>query len=299
MQRLNPIEQVAFLTKQIVSDAIDILVFQTTYFVPPYNFISCLHPALFQAALEHQQPEYSHEMDLVFTTRKQVLECNCQTAPWPILSTRKPMADRSDPSTLGIPDSAVILISVNRDSRYRQEDFWVQMQQGLQRHPQIYFVAVGLSDLGDMLPVESSVRRQVITPGFRSDIMELLAMADIYVDLFPSGGGSSIIEAMQAGLPILCFDQDFSTLYSVRDVSLAPTFVAEEDLIVPYGDMTGWQQTIDRLINDENRRSEIGKAMAKAAARYEPKRVTAEFFNNLETAFRQKQMTDAEQTCNV
>ena len=124
-------------------------------------------------------------------------------------------------------------------------------------------------------------------------------MADIYVDLFPSGGGSSIIEAIQAGLPVLCFDQDFSTLYTVRDVSLAPTFVDDSELVVHYGDVTGWQQTMDRLVTDKNWRQEIGRAMATAAGKYEPERVTAEFFNNLETAFRQKQKTDAEQTRDV
>jgi glycosyltransferase involved in cell wall biosynthesis len=204
------------------------------------------------------------------------------------------MVDPTERSTLEIPESAIILISINRDARYRQEEFWAQMHQVLKRHPQVYFVAVGLSDLRDLLPTESSVRKQVIAPGFRSDIMELLAMADIYVDLFPSGGGSSIIEAMQAGLPVLCFDQDFSSLYTVRNVSLAPTFVDDSALVMPYGDVTGWQQMMDRLLVDENLRQEIGRSMAEAATKFEPKRVTAEFFDNLETAFRQKQKTYAE-----
>ena len=286
-RQMSPMEQVEFLTKQIVTDGIDLLTFQTTYFVPVYNFISCLHPAPFQALLEHQQSEFSQEMDLVFTTRKQVPECSASTAPGVIPMTRKETVNPHLPDEFAIPEGAVILISANRESRYYQNEFWTEMYAVLDRNPIVYFVAVGLSDTDKLPPMDPRIRSQIITPGYRTDVMEFFKMADIYIDLFPSGAGSSLIEALQAGLPVLCYDQDMSTLFSVNDISLGPDFIPGSDLVIPYGDRKKWHKTIDRLIYHSNYRNDMAFAMRKHAENFEPKRVATAFFNRLTETIRE------------
>ncbi|MBN1211065.1 MAG: glycosyltransferase [candidate division Zixibacteria bacterium] len=290
-RQLGPMDQVNYLTRQIVNDGIDILVYQTTYFVPVYNFISALRPAPFQAALEHQQSEFSRDMDLIFTTRKQVPESSARTAPGVIPLTRKNNVRAARRSDFGIPDTAALLISVNRDSRYRQPEFWNQLRDALARNPEAYFMAVGLANISSNLPAGAPERKRIITPGYRTDIMELLAMADIYIDLFPSGAGSSLVEALLAGLPVLCFDQDYRTLFSVNDISLGADFVNHRDLVIPYGNRDKWQQTLDRLIHDKNWRHQLGREMVEQSRRFEPRRVAEKFFNHLEETYKADRTT--------
>jgi glycosyltransferase involved in cell wall biosynthesis len=289
-RRLGPMDQVDFLAKSIVNDRIDILVFQTAYFVPQHNFVSCLHPAPFQASLEAQQPEYSHEMDLIFTTRKQIPECYTKTAPFVIMTTREKAAQGHQLEEFGIPNSATILITVHRGVRYNQPIFWTQMEKVLSRNSQVYLMAVGpteeeVASMETILPSDPSVRKRIVMPGYRSDIMELLAMSDVYVDLFPSGGGSAVIEAMQAGLPIVCIDQDYGTLFSVNSVSLAPGYMDDHELVVPHGDLQTFHQKIDKVIADKEWRLEIGRRMMKRASMYRPDKVAASFFHTLATEF--------------
>ncbi|MDD5425914.1 MAG: glycosyltransferase [candidate division Zixibacteria bacterium] len=285
---LSPMGQVEYLTRQIVNDGIDILVYQTTYFVPVYNFIAALHPALCQAALEHQQSEYSHEMDLVFTTRKQYPECCTRTAPGVIPLTRNAKVTPHHKKTFGIPETSPLLISVNRAPRYRQKIFWEQLRSLLERNQDTFFMAVGLPETGDLLPDNLAVRKRIITPGFRDDIMECLGMADIYVDLFPSGAGSSLIEAMNAGLPVVYFEPDYRTLYHVDDVSLGTDFIAHEKLAIPHGDTEKWQQTMDLLIHDRELRKQLGRDMMTRARQYEPSKVARDFFGRLQKLYQSK-----------
>lgn len=296
-RRMSPIEQVEFLAKNIVEDEIDILVFQTTSFVPQYNFLSCLHTAPFQAAVEHQQPEYSAETDLLFTTRKQYPESLCATAPFVMAITRDgrsqtlPSVDRAQ---FGIPREAVLLTSVNRALRYSQPRFWTELERLMTCHSNVYFMPIGLKDLASVMPerqvrMDSSIRQRIITPGFRTDVLELLQLADIYVDLFPSGGGSSLIEAMQVGLPVPCFEDDYAgSLFNLHTVSLGPTFVDTAEMIVPPGDYTAWHELMDRLIIEPEFRTEIGKKMIARATEFEPEKVVRRFFEDIERGFMTK-----------
>jgi len=280
--QMSPMEQAEFLTKQIVNDEIDIMVFQTAYFVPVYNFIACLHPAPYQALLEHQQSEFSHEMDLVFTTRKQYPECSTLTAPGVIPFTRNTDVTPHRRMDFGIPEEATVLISVNRERRYHQKEFWREIQAVLAKNPNAYMVAVGLDNPDDFVHPSVPERSRIITPGFRTDIMEFLKMADIYIDLFPAGTGSSLIEAMQAGLPVVCFDQDYDTLYRVTDNSLGAEFVNHPDLVIPYKKYGQWRLTVERLLKDKDWRRRLSRDMTERARLFEPKRVTDAVFSQLE-----------------
>ena len=293
-ERLAPIKQVEFLARNILEDGIDILVFQTSSFVPQYNFLACLHTAPFQAALEHQQPEYSAETDLLFTTRKQYPESLCSTAPFVMAITRPDQPDaknRLNRSQFGVPHEAILLSSVNRALRYSQGRFWNEIERLMSCHPNVYFMPIGLEELAAAMPqgqirMEPSVRQRIITPGFRTDVLELLQLSDIYVDLFPSGGGSSLIEAMQVGLPIACFDDDYAgSLYNLHTVSLGPTFVETPELIVPNGDYRAWQELMDHLIVDPSFRRKMGDKMRARATEFEPDKVVPRFFADLEQAF--------------
>ncbi|MFH0919513.1 MAG: glycosyltransferase [Fibrobacterota bacterium] len=285
---IPPLAQVDFLAKSIVQDRIDILVFQTTHFVPVYNFLSCLHAAPCQAEVEHQQSEHSHEMDLIFTPTKLSLDSTADTAP-PIISHSVKSSTAAHPrAAFGIPNDAVVLVSVNRGVRYDQRLFWDEMEPLLKRHPNLYFMALGRENLGDLLPETSDVRRRVVTPGYRKDVPEFLKMADIYVDLFPSGGGSSVIEAMQCRLPVVTFSQNFAVPYDIKHETVGSSFVEDPELVIPCGGLSAWRGVMERLICDRAWREEKGKKMAELSAKYEPTRVTERFYALLTATFDKK-----------
>ena len=285
----SPMEQVSFITKQILNDEIDILIFQTSYFVPPYNFISCLQPAFFQARIEHQQPEYSTNFDLDFTMNKAVFESANKTSEFPISQDGPPATTIIKRSDYGIPDNAIILVSSNRNVRYNQKPFWDEVSAMLRKHQNVFFIAIGLSNLDGLLPETcQELKKRIVTPGFRTDVMSFMEISDLYVDIFPSGGGTSLIEAMHAGLPTVSFGSNYSTLFSISDESLAHDYIATEDLVIPYGNTTKWHDTLDRLILDSDWRKKMGKAMVKRSHDYAPDRVVNKFLTILKTAYHEK-----------
>ena len=290
-QRMSPMQQVDFLARNILQDDIDVLVYQTTYFVPVYNFLSCLDLVPFQACIVHQQPEYSNHMHLAFGWNCARMECLTDTVDFPISFDRgiEPEAFRRE--DFGIPDKAVVLISVNREMRYSHETFWKHILLVLERHPHVYFVAVGLSSLDRVLPKESNAslaKERIITPGFRRDVMCLLGMSNIYVNLFPLGAASSVIEAMQAGLPVLTFETDYERRYSVRRLIVASDLSPRTELMIERGNVGKWHQVMDELITNEEFRKRSSKIMKETSKKFDPQTVASKFFEDLANEYGRK-----------
>ena len=276
-------DQTGALARQIVRDEIDVLVYQTTYFQPVYNVLSWLRPAPFQVQLEHQQPEHSRALDLIFTTRKAGLEAATTVAPFPI-SCVKSTPSTVSRQTLGLPEDGLILVSANRAQRYAQESFWAEMLALLDKYPNTYFAAVGLADATAHVGDRTDLLPRIITPGHRDDVMAFYAASDVYVDLFPSGGGSSVIESITAGTPVVTFDQDLTTPYTVNVETLAE-YVGEKALIAQNGDLAAWRTIMSRLIEDEAFRVEMRSSMKAQAVNFRPDVVAGRFFATLKETF--------------
>ena len=287
---LLPFSEVDFLVRSIVQNQIDILVFQTVYFVPGYNFLSCLHPAFFQAQVHHQQPEHSENMDLLYAIYKPRLESSLPIGgTGSVMSHTKSLAVEShNRKEWGIPAEAVVLISVMVRTKYSQPLFWQEMERLLKRHSNVYHIAVGLDRLDGLLQTDPEIAKRIITPGYRKDVMSWLAMADIFVDSFPAGSGSSVMEAMQTGLAVVTFNYDFQTLYAPANETVAAFFVQEKELIAPYQDKPAWHRIMDHAISDPVWRKQMGRKMQERAEAYRPEQSTIRFFSSLEDGYRRK-----------
>ena len=276
-------DQVSALARKIVEDEIDILIYQTTYFQPVYNLLSWLRPAPFQAQMEHQQPEHSRAVDLIFTTRKASLESAAVVAPFPI-SCVKAAAEQIDRASLGLPENGLVMVSANRAQRYSQDVFWGEMLSILEKHPDTYFVALGLTDAAPHVGSRSDLLDRIITPGHRTDVMSFFAVADVYVDIFPSGGGSSVVEAISAGTPVVTFDPDLNTPYSVNAETLSE-YVGAKEMALPSGDIEAWRRVMTRLIEDDEFRIEMRHRMTEQAVNFRPDVVAERFFATLKNVF--------------
>jgi glycosyltransferase involved in cell wall biosynthesis len=222
-------------------------------------------------------------VDLVFTTRKAFLESGAMVAPFPI-SCVKSVPEKVSRAALGLPEEGIVMVSANRAQRYSQDAFWGEIISLLENYPNTYFVALGLADASPFIGSRSDLLERIITPGHQDDVMSFFAASDIYVDIFPSGGGSSVIEAITAGTPVVTFDQDLRTPYSVNAETLAE-YVGEKALIAPNADMDAWRKVVTRLIEDDAFRSDMSTRMKDLAINFRADVVADRFFGTLKNAF--------------
>jgi glycosyltransferase involved in cell wall biosynthesis len=109
---------------------------------------------------------------------------------------------------LGLPHGAVVAITVANLRREKDyPNLLYAVQRALARHPQLVVLAVGQGPMaGEVrdLHRELGLGDRVRLLGYRSDVRELLAAADVFVlgSAF-EGLPVSIMEAMAAGLPIV------------------------------------------------------------------------------------------------
>lgn len=110
---------------------------------------------------------------------------------------------------LGLPDDAIVLLSVGELNKNKNHETVIKAISKLD-NKNLYYLICGsgtleqyLKDLASSLDISSQVRLL----GFRTDVCEIYKASDIFV--FPSfreGLSVALMEAMAAGLPIVCSD---------------------------------------------------------------------------------------------
>ncbi len=108
---------------------------------------------------------------------------------------------------LGIEKDDFIFMSTGQISKRKNQEVIIRAL-ALIKNPKVKYLLVGFGELEvrlKKLAVELGVNDRVIFAGYRSDVKELLYIADAYV--FPSiqeGLPASLMEAMAVGLPVVC-----------------------------------------------------------------------------------------------
>jgi len=276
----SPIKEIEFLAKSIVSDEIDILFFQTVYFVPQFNFLSCLHTTPFQAGGSHQQPELSRELDCVDSPKSflpyQVTDCIPLFAPMN-MDDSLPAYDRKE---FGIPADAVIMISSNRAIKYHNEankGFWKGIEAVLERHKNVWFIPLGLEN-GEFS------HERILKLGFRTDAVQFYKMSDIYVDIW-THTSRGVMEAGYVGVPSITFHRRGQP-FSVLNQDLTEDFTPHTALVVR--DPEEWHYVLDRLILDTEYRKQMGEVCYTFTRKFEPKKSVNLFLSALEDRFWRK-----------
>jgi glycosyltransferase involved in cell wall biosynthesis len=171
---------------------------------------------------------------------------------------------------LGVPEAAVVVLAVSRLVWHKG---YPELAQAMQDVPAtLWVVGERLAsdrgpDMGALLRA-AGLGERLLVFGYREDVPDLMAAADIFV--LPSrfeGLPMSVIEAMLTGLPVIAAD--------VRGP--AEQVVPEETgLLVPPGDAPALAAALDRLVRDPALRARMGEAgRARALERYDETRVLA------------------------
>ncbi len=166
-----------------------------------------------------------------------------------------------DRTSFGIPQNAVILMSAGRHFKYQHKDLWQNLIALLHENPTLYYLAVGVRrdqvPCLDILDI-SSVSDRIKFLGWRTDCVDLLTIADVLIDTYPSGGGHVLIDAMSLGIPFVSFENNYLKQYDQTDWSVADEFVDIPELILPRGDFTSFRDAVNTLIKDSGYRRKMG-----------------------------------------
>ncbi len=174
-------------------------------------------------------------------------------------------------TALGAPETAVAIVIVSRQVRHKG---YPDLLAAMQSVPGAELWVVGdrlPSDHGDDIEplfAAASLGPRLRRLGYRTDIPDILAAADIFV--LPSefeGLPMSVIEAMLTGLPVVATNVSGPREQVVHD---------ETGLLVPLHDVPALAAALRRLVEDAEARARFGRAgRDRALAHYDEQTVIA------------------------
>lgn len=153
---------------------------------------------------------------------------------------------------LGISENDIMLLSVGELNKNKNHEIVLRALSRIDKKDIHYFIA-GKGDLKDYLiklAQDLNIQDRVHFLGFRNDIDEIYKVADIFC--FPSfreGLSVSLMEAMAAGLPIIC-----SNIRGNNDL------IEDEvnGFLCNYDSIDNFRKSIEKLINDSELKERFG-----------------------------------------
>ena len=143
---------------------------------------------------------------------------------------------------LGIAERDFVLLSVGELNKNKNHEVIIRTLAKL-KNPEIKYIICGkgpLKDYLEKLAVQLGVREQLILLGFRTDIIEIYKIADIFV--FPSrreGLSVALMEAMSCGLPCVV-----SKIRGNIDL-INPE---RSGKVIPFNCVNSWKDAIEHLL---------------------------------------------------
>jgi glycosyltransferase involved in cell wall biosynthesis len=183
------------------------------------------------------------------------------------LNTKKFASVKIDKSAkrkeLGLPEDAFVVFSVGELNKNKNHEIVIKALARL-NNSKIYYVICGQGPLESYLIDEANrlgLGNRVKLLGFRSDVDEICKAADIFAfSSFREGLSVSLMEAMAAGLPVVCSNIRGNT--DLIQDGYGGFIHAPEDCI-------GFAQSIDKLIENNELRKEMGKRNKEEVKKYD------------------------------
>ena len=123
----------------------------------------------------------------------------------------KPQTQTITRASIGIEDDAFSLAVVG--GRLKEEisdEFLSMLEQCVEKTPQNKKLQVGIvggcADFAEKMSRHPALTGHVVNVGFAKDILSVVEQFDLYVNPIRRGGGTSVVEAMSKGLPVVTVD---------------------------------------------------------------------------------------------
>ena len=192
------------------------------------------------------------------TSKRRFVSSNC-VIPIPLENPVSHVSQRDARRTLSIPGDQIVLLSIGRAEKYRScgsYDFVATAWKILDRHPHAHLYVVGESSKGIVPHLRCPLHERLHFVGTIEDPSLYRSAADIYLESFPFGSQTALLEAALSGLPVVpAYAPLFPLLVANDDaiLDLLPNPANEEEYVA----------SIELLIKQPKRRLELGEALRK------------------------------------
>ena len=161
--------------------------------------------------------------------------------------------------SLGIPDDAVMLLTVGSASKYEAMpglDFVATVQEIIRACDNAYLVAIGPKDAGVWKAAKEVTGGRILPLGYQQDSTLFCRSADLYLEGFPLGSLTALLEAGQAGLMCVRAPVDSPLPFCSDSLSL--------DGIPQPGNLKDYVQTVVALVKNSEARIKGGRKLRDA-----------------------------------
>jgi hypothetical protein len=159
---------------------------------------------------------------------------------------------------LNIPEDAVVLLSVGLEDKYTPIpgiSFFDAVGSVLQSCRKAYLITVGPKVDSHWKALQASVRGRLIMVENQPDISQYYAAADLYLEGFPFGSTTALLEAGLQGIPCVLAPEICPPPFTTDGVAL--------DGLSKASDMNAYIDQIVILIEDERERRRQGALLAE------------------------------------
>ena len=263
---LNLIKRLRAVASQIFNYQPDILITSAILAEFEHYFIASLQPAPLIVGLIQGPPQQFAAPDMdwgISWSKHPMLDAPCD-ASLVHIGLDLPKRELINPyrkKDLLIPDQCRVIMSGGRFLKFQNPDFWKAILEILSKYSDLYYVVFGASK--EQIPLletlmTPALSRRVLLLGWRDDCLNILCLADVLIDTYPSGGGHVLIDAMALGIPFVSFENNYMKQFDQTDWSVADEFVSIPDLIIKRGDFDKFNDTVFRLLDDDAFRRRMG-----------------------------------------
>ncbi|MGZ3612326.1 MAG: glycosyltransferase [Syntrophales bacterium] len=193
------------------------------------------------------------------TAKRRFVSSNA-VLPVPLVDPVQKVSPRqSARRTLGIPEDQVMLLSIGRAEKYRPcgpHDFVATAGKILQGQPRAHLYVVGESLPGIAPYLRRAAHERLHFVGSIEDPSLYRAAADVYLESFPFGSQTALLEAALSGLPVVPAYAPLFPLLVANDDAL-------HDILSNPRCEQEYVERVERLIQKREQRVELGKMLQK------------------------------------
>ncbi|MBW4056648.1 MAG: glycosyltransferase family 4 protein [Proteobacteria bacterium] len=160
---------------------------------------------------------------------------------------------------LRVPEEAVVLLTVGHDYKYKPVqglDFLKTIETILSAHPDVYLLAAGPSESKRWKAAREATGGRVLAFGIQRDLEVFHAAADVYLEGFPFGSTTSLLESGLKGIPCVLPPKICPPPFVTDGVSV--------ECLEQSSDMTDYIKRILTLLVDKKERQHQGKLLSES-----------------------------------
>jgi glycosyltransferase involved in cell wall biosynthesis len=161
---------------------------------------------------------------------------------------------------LNLPEDAIVLLSVGRDEKYKPIlglDFFETAHSIVSSCPRAWMLVVGPSENDRRKQLSAKLNGRLVVTGLQLDLRNYYAAADIYMESFPFGSTTALLEAGVHGLPCVLAPADCPPPFGTDGVAL------DNELHRP-SNVGEYVKQVKELITDSEERLRRGASLARS-----------------------------------